>query len=98
MESTSALKPLAARKTGPLKGIATAPGDKSVSHRALILGALAVGETSVTGLLEAEDVLKTAEAMVKLGAQIGREREGRWLIHGVGVGGFYEPSDVLDFG
>ena len=98
METSANLKPLAARKTGPLKGIATAPGDKSVSHRALILGALAVGETSVTGLLEAEDVLRTAEAMVKLGAQIVREREGHWLIHGVGVGGFCEPADVLDFG
>jgi len=81
-----------------LKGTATAPGDKSVSHRSLILGALTVGETRVSGLLEAEDVLNTAEAMRKLGAQIVRDSEGSWRIHGVGVGGFSEPADVLDFG
>src|SRR5882672_6070160 len=98
MGTSTNLKPLAARKTGPLKGTATAPGDKSVSHRSLILGALTVGDTRVSGLLEAEDVLNTAQAMVKLGAQVVRDGDGRWRIHGVGVGGFAEPTDVLDFG
>jgi 3-phosphoshikimate 1-carboxyvinyltransferase len=90
--------PLTARKSGPLKGRAAAPGDKSVSHRALILGALTVGETAVSGLLEADDVLNTAGAMRRLGAQITRDGAGEWRIHGVGVGGFSEPADVLDFG
>src|SRR2546423_344581 len=89
---------LLARKCGPLKGRVAPPGDKSVSHRALILGALAVGETAVSGLLEAEDVLNTAGAMRSLGANVLRDGEGNWRIHGVGVGGFSEPSDVLDFG
>ena len=89
---------LTARKCGPLKGKTAAPGDKSVSHRALILGSLAVGETAVSGLLEAADVLNTAGAMRSLGADIVRDGEGTWRIHGVGVGGFSEPSDVLDFG
>jgi 3-phosphoshikimate 1-carboxyvinyltransferase len=81
-----------------LRGRVQAPGDKSVSHRALILGALAVGETMVNGLLEAEDVLNTAEAMRRLGAQVTRDGEGTWRISGVGVGGFVQPGDVLDFG
>jgi 3-phosphoshikimate 1-carboxyvinyltransferase len=98
MTETNTLKPLRARKTGPLRGVARAPGDKSVSHRALILGALSVGETEITGLLEAEDVLATASAMRKLGADVARVGEGRWRVHGVGVGGWSEPSDVLDFG
>ena len=90
--------PLTARKSGPLKGRALAPGDKSVSHRALILGALAVGETFISGLLEAEDVLNTAAAMRSLGAQIIRGETGSWRVHGVGVGGFSQSPDVLDFG
>src|ERR687885_582872 len=90
--------PLIARKTGPLKGSVTVPGDKSVSHRALILGALAVGETRISGLLEAEDVLNTAGAMRALGAEVTRDGEGAWRVHGVGVGGWSEPADVLDFG
>jgi len=98
MAATEHVNPLVSRKEGPLKGRAVAPGDKSVSHRALILGALAVGETAVSGLLEADDVLNTAAAMRGLGADVVRESEGRWRIHGVGVGGFSEPSDVLDFG
>ena len=98
MAASSQNKPLISRKAAPLKGRALAPGDKSVSHRALILGALSVGETAISGLLEAEDVLNTAEAMHKLGAQVSRQGEGRWSVHGVGVGGFAEPSDVLDFG
>jgi 3-phosphoshikimate 1-carboxyvinyltransferase len=74
------------------------PGDKSISHRALILGALAVGETTITGLLEGEDVLNTAKAMAALGARVERTGEGTWRVHGVGVGGFKAPEAPLDFG
>lgn len=81
-----------------LRGRAAAPGDKSVSHRALILGAMTVGETAISGLLEAEDVLNTAKAMRALGAEAIRDGEGNWRVHGVGVGGFMEPKDPLDFG
>jgi 3-phosphoshikimate 1-carboxyvinyltransferase len=98
MAASEHFTPLTARKSGPLKGRVAAPGDKSVSHRALILGALAVGETAVSGLLEADDVLNTAAAMRRLGADVVRDGSGKWRIHGVGVGGFSEPSDVLDFG
>src|SRR5262245_16218628 len=98
MAAGSQNKPLISRKSASLKGRALAPGDKSVSHRALILGALSVGETAISGLLEAEDVLNTAAAMHKLGAQVARRSEGRWHVHGVGVGGFSESADVLDFG
>ena len=76
MDAAAKLSPLTARKVGPLKGTVTAPGDKSVSHRALILGALTVGETSIGGLLEADDVLNTAEAMRRLGADVARVGEG----------------------
>ncbi|PRY93763.1 3-phosphoshikimate 1-carboxyvinyltransferase [Hasllibacter halocynthiae] len=91
-------RPLTAPASGPLKGVAEVPGDKSVSHRALILGALAVGETVVTGLLEGEDVLATAEAMRLLGAEVERTGEGAWSVHGVGTGGFKEPARVIDCG
>jgi 3-phosphoshikimate 1-carboxyvinyltransferase len=74
------------------------PGDKSISHRALIFGALAVGETRISGLLEGEDVLNTGAAMRALGARVERIGEGQWRIHGVGVGGFRTPPGVLDFG
>jgi 3-phosphoshikimate 1-carboxyvinyltransferase len=74
------------------------PGDKSVSHRALMLGALAVGETRIEGLLEGEDVLRTAAAMRLLGAEVEREGPGRWRVAGRGVGGIAEPTDVLDMG
>jgi 3-phosphoshikimate 1-carboxyvinyltransferase len=74
------------------------PGDKSISHRALILGALTVGETTIAGLLEGEDVLHTAQAMRALGARLERGGDGIWRIHGVGVGGFAAPSGPLDFG
>ena len=90
--------PRKSRKSGPLTGKAGVPGDKSVSHRALIIGALTVGETVVSGLLEGEDVLRTAAAMRLLGADIVRDDAGLWRIHGVGVGGFAQPRDVLDFG
>lgn len=91
-------RPLSARKSGALRGSAAVPGDKSISHRALILGALAIGETRITGLLEAEDVLNTAEAMRRFGAEVKHDGAGRWRVSGVGVGGLAEPADVLDFG
>ena len=84
--------------SGPLKGRIRVPGDKSVSHRSLMLGALAVGETRVTGLLEGEDVLATAQAMRQMGATITRETDGTWSIHGVGVGGLLQPQAPLDMG
>lgn len=90
--------PLAARRSGPLRGRVRVPGDKSISHRALILGALTVGETRITGLLEGEDVINTSRAMQALGATVARTGEGAWRIHGVGVGGFAEPAGPLDFG
>jgi len=89
---------LTARRLGPLKGCARVPGDKSISHRALILGALAVGETRIAGLLEGEDVLNTANAARALGARVERRAAGEWSVHGVGVGGFAEPASGLDFG
>ena len=90
--------PMISRRSGPLRGTAEAPGDKSISHRALILGAMAVGETRVTGLLEGQDVLDTASAMRAFGAEVTRHGEGCWSVHGVGVGGFAEPGDVIDCG
>jgi 3-phosphoshikimate 1-carboxyvinyltransferase len=98
MAHSAAPRPLTARAAGALVGRALVPGDKSISHRALILGALAVGETRIAGLLEAEDVLNTAEAMRAFGAEVARTGEGAWSVHGVGVGGLAEPSNVLDFG
>ena len=74
------------------------PGDKSISHRALMLGALAIGETRVSGLLEGEDVLRTAAAMRLLGAKVTRDGDGLWRVSGVGVGGFGEPADIIDLG
>ena len=83
---------------GPLRGTVRVPGDKSISHRALMLGALAVGETRVRGLLEGEDVLATAAAMRAMGADIQRLPDGEWRIHGVGVGGLMQPRQALDMG
>ena len=94
----AAKSPLTARRAGALKGRARVPGDKSISHRALIFGALTVGETRVSGLLEGEDVLNTGKAMRALGATVERVAEGAWRVHGVGVGGFRAPEGVLDFG
>ena len=85
-------------RPGPLSGVAPIPGDKSVSHRALIFGALSVGETRVTGLLEGQDVLDTAAAMRAFGAEVERLAPGEWRVQGVGVGGFAEPDDVIDCG
>ncbi|NBB98505.1 MAG: 3-phosphoshikimate 1-carboxyvinyltransferase [Alphaproteobacteria bacterium] len=90
--------PMSARKSGPLSGVAEVPGDKSISHRALILGALSVGETRVTGLLEGQDVLDTAAAMRAFGAEVTQHGPGDWTVHGVGVGGFAEPDRVIDCG
>src|SRR6204780_1484499 len=90
--------PLQARSSGPLTGRVRVPGDKSISHRALILGALAVGETRISGLLEGEDVLNTAKAMRALGAQVERTGAFAWSVHGVGVAGLAQPETPLDFG
>jgi 3-phosphoshikimate 1-carboxyvinyltransferase len=90
--------PLTARRSGPLAGRARVPGDKSISIRALILGALAVGETRIGGLLEGEDVVNTAQTLRTLGAHVERTGERQWLLRGVGVGGFAEPAATLDFG
>ncbi|MEA2996458.1 MAG: 3-phosphoshikimate 1-carboxyvinyltransferase [Alphaproteobacteria bacterium] len=90
--------PMTARSAGPLTGRLRVPGDKSISHRALILGALAVGKSRISGLLEGEDVLNTGKAMSALGARVERHRDGIWEIFGVGVGGFREPAAALDFG
>ena len=91
-------QPMKSRKSGPLKGVAAVPGDKSISHRSLIFGAMAVGETKISGLLEGQDVLDTAKAMRAFGATVTRHGEGAWTVNGVGVGGFQEPADVLDVG
>jgi 3-phosphoshikimate 1-carboxyvinyltransferase len=98
MDATKIKRPLAARRSGRLAGIAAVPGDKSISHRALILGALAVGETKVSGLLEAQDVLDTARVMRGFGAELTRDGAGTWRIWGTGVGGWAEPAGDLDFG
>jgi 3-phosphoshikimate 1-carboxyvinyltransferase len=90
--------PLEARSSGPLTGKVRVPGDKSISHRALILGALAVGETRISGLLEGEDVLNTATAMRALGASVERTGDFAWVVRGVGVAGFAKPQTPLDFG
>ena len=82
----------------PLRGTVRVPGDKSVSHRALMFGALAVGETNISGLLEGDDVLATAAAMRALGAQVTRGEDGTWQVFGCGVGGLAEPGNVLDMG
>jgi len=90
--------PLAARRAGPLKGTAQIPGDKSISQRALILGALAEGETRITGLLESGDVHSTAGALRGLGAELTAEGPGRWRVTGTGVGKWKSPKMELDFG
>ncbi len=90
--------PLQARRSPPLTGRVRVAGDKSISHRALIFGSLAVGESTVDGLLEGEDVVNTAKAMRALGATIERAAPGTWRIWGVGVGGLTAPASPLDFG
>jgi 3-phosphoshikimate 1-carboxyvinyltransferase len=92
-------RPLAAaRPAAPLCGTIRVPGDKSISHRALMLGALAVGRTEISGLLEGEDVLTTAAALNALGARVEPAGDGKWMVDGVGVGGLAEPEDLLDLG
>lgn len=83
--------------TGALKGAIRVPGDKSISHRSLMLGALAVGETRISGLLEGEDVLATAAAMTAMGATIEKQ-DDTWSVHGVGVGGLLQPDHALEMG
>src|SRR6201989_3188401 len=90
--------PLEARTSGPLIGKVRVPGDKSISHRALILGALSVGETRISGLLEGEDVLNTAKSMRAMGAVVERTGDFAWRVRGVGVAGFAQPANPLDFG
>lgn len=85
-------------KSGPLRGRVRVPGDKSISHRALMFAGLAIGESRVTGLLEGEDVLATAAAMRQLGADIERVAEGEWRVHGAGLGSLLEPAGALDMG
>ncbi|MEY4966910.1 MAG: hypothetical protein RL274_2493 [Pseudomonadota bacterium] len=90
--------PLTARRAGPLTGTAQVPGDKSISQRALILGALADGETRITGLLESGDVHSTAGALRGFGAVLTQEGPGRWRVQGTGVGKWKSPEAELDFG
>ena len=98
MSASTTPTPLTTRRSSGLKGTAEIPGDKSVSHRALIFGAMAIGETVITGLLEGEDVLDTAKAMRALGATVTRDDDGTWRVNGVGTGGFMEPDQVIDCG
>ncbi|WP_109468800.1 3-phosphoshikimate 1-carboxyvinyltransferase [Albibacillus kandeliae] len=90
--------PMTSTLSGPLSGRAEVPGDKSISHRSLILGAMAVGETRISGLLEGEDVIDTAKAMRAFGAEVTDHGGGEWSVYGVGVGGFAEPDQVIDCG
>ncbi len=90
--------PMTSQACGALTGSAAVPGDKSISHRALILGALSVGETQISGLLEGQDVLDTAKAMRAFGAEVTEHGGGEWSVKGVGVGGFAEPDQVIDCG
>jgi 3-phosphoshikimate 1-carboxyvinyltransferase len=90
--------PLISRAAGALNGRVRVPGDKSISHRALILSGVATGRSHIKGLLEGEDVLRTAAAMRAMGAAIDRGADGVWSVDGVGIGGLAEPEDVLDFG
>jgi 3-phosphoshikimate 1-carboxyvinyltransferase len=89
---------LTSSKSNALTGNPVIPGDKSISHRALMLGGMAIGETVIHGLLEGEDVIATAEAMRIMGADIHRDENGTWHCHGVGIGGLREPDSVLDMG
>lgn len=91
-------RPATFRNNGPLRGTVKVPGDKSISHRSLMLSALAVGESRISGLLEGEDVLATAAAMRAMGATIERTNDGTWIVHGVGVGGLMQPAGALDMG
>jgi 3-phosphoshikimate 1-carboxyvinyltransferase len=98
MSHAGSALPLTARRSAALTGRVRVPGDKSISQRALIVGALTVGETRITGLLEGEDVINTGKAMRALGATVERTGEGAWTVHGVGVAGFAQPAAALYFG
>lgn len=98
MENAIPLPHRASRPAAPLAGRISVPGDKSISHRALMFAGLAVGETRITGLLEGEDVLRTAAAMRALGAAVERTGPGAWIAAGPGLGGLRSPDDVLDMG
>ncbi|MGL4440116.1 MAG: 3-phosphoshikimate 1-carboxyvinyltransferase [Bosea sp. (in: a-proteobacteria)] len=94
----NAPRPASSSRAAALRGTVRVPGDKSISHRSMIFGLLTVGETRISGLLEGEDVLRTAEAARQLGARVVREGDGLWVVQGVGVGGLQQPAAVLDFG
>ncbi|TXN20811.1 3-phosphoshikimate 1-carboxyvinyltransferase [Methylobacterium sp. WL9] len=98
MSHASEPQPVTASPGAPLRGTLRPPGDKSISHRAMILGLLSIGETRVEGLLEGDDVLRTAAACRQLGAAMERLGDGRWVIRGVGIGGMGDPAETLDFG
>ncbi len=98
MSKAATLCPLIARPGSALSGRVQVPGDKSVSHRSLMFGALAVGRTTISGLLESEDVLNTAAAMRAIGAPVTRQADGSWTVDGVGLGSLLEPEAVIDFG
>lgn len=95
---SSAPLPLRSARASGLTGHIRVPGDKSMSHRALMFGAVAIGETAIRGLLEAEDVINTARAMTALGATAARGSDGVWRVQGVGVAGLTSPAAALDFG
>lgn len=97
MQENSSPKPMTSRRSGALAGVCRVPGDKSISHRALMLGGLASGETRIRGLLEGEDVLNTARVMAAVGANVRRDG-GDWIIHGTGNGLLQEPDGPFDFG
>ncbi|WP_210421791.1 3-phosphoshikimate 1-carboxyvinyltransferase [Phreatobacter aquaticus] len=98
MSASETPQPMTSRRSGALAGTLTVPGDKSISHRALMFGLMTVGETKITGLLEGEDVLNTAKVCRQLGAKVERTGPGAWTVHGVGVGGLHQPAEPLDFG
>ncbi|MEP3429723.1 MAG: 3-phosphoshikimate 1-carboxyvinyltransferase [Roseibium sp.] len=98
MSHNSAPTPLTSAMGDPLKGTIRVPGDKSISHRSLMFGALAIGRTTVTGLLESEDVLATGDAMRAVGAKIEKHDDGSYTVDGIGLGSLLEPEDVIDFG
>jgi len=98
MSHAAAPRPLASRAGQPLIGRIRVPGDKSISHRSLMFGAVSLGETRIEGLLEADDVLATGRAMAQLGATVTRDGDGLWRVSGLGCGGLLEPESVLDFG
>lgn len=98
MTAAKSLNPLIFRKSQNLRATITPPGDKSISHRSLMFGAVASGRTDIHGLLEGEDVLHTAAAMRALGAKVTKHPGGTWEVEGCGVGNFKEPADTLEMG